>query len=77
MSEVTDKLDNMVFPIGGQRYADLLAVEAELFALRSAGVDNWEGYDSVDWESLETKKIQREKILSEYPEHSVESVDTK
>ena len=31
--------------VSEKRYRELISHERELFALRDAGVDNWEGYD--------------------------------
>ena len=34
-------------------YKTLLRDRAELAALHAAGVDDWEGYDKIDWESID------------------------
>lgn len=43
-----------------ERYLSLMRSEAELIELEAAGVDNWQGYDEVNWEAVneQMKKLE-------------------
>lgn len=32
-----------------EEYQSLKQIEAEFFAIQAQGVDNWEGYEDVEW----------------------------
>ncbi len=51
MSDVlTDDSDNVT--ISRKEYEGLLKSNRTLNALEGAGVDNWEGYELIDWEDV-------------------------
>jgi hypothetical protein len=42
------------------RYESLLRSERKLIQLEAAGVDNWVGYDEIDWTYVNTGKREAE-----------------
>lgn len=44
--------DDQTVTIAKESYLKFVRSRAELIALQGAGVDNWEGYGQVDWDSV-------------------------
>jgi len=45
-------------------YLELFRAAAELRALEAAGVDNWDYYSEVDWDSVDEEVAEEEKAIN-------------
>jgi hypothetical protein len=61
-----------VYKITEKRLIELLDYEGKCIGLENAGVDNWCGYDEVDWEEIEKVSLG---ILNTFVEVKEETND--